>query len=259
MKDMRLSISIVSHGQAHLVCQLLEDMVRHLDENALLEIIVTLNKPESFQFSEIQLPIRTIINESPKGFAANHNQAFRQSKGDYFCVLNPDVRITHDPFPELMNILEAGPVGVVAPLVINSVGELEDSLRKFPTMSSVFTRLLGLDRNHISINGGMAETVDWVGGMFMLFKRQTFEELGGFDEGFFLYYEDVDICTRLWKSGKAVVASPNVRVIHDAQRTSHRNLKYLKWHIASMVRYFAKHWLRLPKTFNPLLDQSCKK
>ncbi|MCC5797765.1 MAG: glycosyltransferase family 2 protein [Methylophaga sp.] len=246
----QLSISIVSHGQANLVCQLLEDMARHLDQNALLEIIVTLNKPESFEFPKTQLPIRTIFNDSPKGFAANHNQAFRQSKGEYFCVLNPDLRLIHDPFPELINVLEAGPVGAVAPFVTNSAGQLEDSLRKFPTMSSLLTKLLGLNRNHISIDGEVPEVVDWVGGMFMLFKRQTFEELGGFDEGFFLYYEDVDICTRLWKSGKAVVASPKVSVIHDAQRTSHKNLKYLKWHIASMLRYFAKHWMRLPKTFD---------
>jgi len=77
--------------------------------------------------------------------------------------------------------------------------------------------------------------------MFMMVKRQAFADIGGFDEKFFLYYEDVDLCARFKKAGWAVKYDPRAEVVHDARRTSHTNLRYLKWHLSSMLRYFIKH------------------
>jgi hypothetical protein len=88
---------------------------------------------------------------------------------------------------------------------------------------------------------------EWVAGMFMLFRREAFARLGGFDEGFFLYYEDVDICVRAWRQSLPVLVCPGVAVVHDARRDSHRSLRHLRWHLASIGRYFCKHWGRLPK------------
>ena len=84
--------------------------------------------------------------------------------------------------------------------------------------------------------------------MFMLFRAEAFFRVGGFDEDFFLYYEDVDICTRLWKDGSRVLACPGAQVIHEARRASRRNVRYMRWHAASLLRYLGKYWLRLPKT-----------
>lgn len=83
--------------------------------------------------------------------------------------------------------------------------------------------------------------------MFMLFRSQDFERLGGFDERYFLYYEDVDICVRAGQQGMRVVACPKVSVVHDARRDSRRSFKHLRWHLASMVRFFWRHWGRLPR------------
>ena len=85
---------------------------------------------------------------------------------------------------------------------------------------------------------------DWVAGMFMLLPVRTFEDLGGFDVRFHLYYEDVDLCARLGQASKRIICDLRVSVIHDARRDSHRKLKYLNWHIASMRRYFVKQRLR---------------
>jgi GT2 family glycosyltransferase len=79
---------------------------------------------------------------------------------------------------------------------------------------------------------------DWVGGMCMVFPVNVFEKLNGFDQHYFLYYEDVDICGRLMLSGHKSVVCPDATVVHNAQRSSHRNLKYLRWHLASMLRFF---------------------
>ena len=79
---------------------------------------------------------------------------------------------------------------------------------------------------------------DWVAGMFMVFRRETFAAVGGFDERYFLYYEDVDLCTRLALAGKRVVYCPAVEAIHDARRERHRSPQYFRYHVASMLRFF---------------------
>lgn len=79
---------------------------------------------------------------------------------------------------------------------------------------------------------------DWVGGMFMLFRNEVFRAAGGFDARYFLYYEDVDLCARLTLQNLAVVLCPQVKVIHEARRSSHRSLKYAMWHLRSMGRFF---------------------
>jgi hypothetical protein len=78
---------------------------------------------------------------------------------------------------------------------------------------------------------------DWVAGMFMLFRNELFREIGGFDERYFLYYEDVDLCFRLRQHGYDVVLVPDARAAHFAQRQSHRNPRYLLWHVRSLVRF----------------------
>ena len=73
--------------------------------------------------------------------------------------------------------------------------------------------------------------------MFMVFRTGVFKELGGFDERYFLYYEDVDLCLRLRHAGYEVILLPQVSAIHDARRQSHRNLRYLVIHASSLLRF----------------------
>ncbi len=79
---------------------------------------------------------------------------------------------------------------------------------------------------------------DWVAGMFMLFRRNVYAEVGGFDERYFLYYEDVDLCRRLRRHRYDVRLLPEVSVVHDARRESRHSLRHLGWHLSSMLRYF---------------------
>jgi GT2 family glycosyltransferase len=80
--------------------------------------------------------------------------------------------------------------------------------------------------------------------MFMLFKPDLFSAVDGFDERYHLYYEDVDICARLKIAGYRIMACPTVSVIHSARRESHRNLRYMKWHLQSMLRFFLSRTYR---------------
>ena len=233
-----ISISVVSHGQGALVRELLVDLDAHCA--GAIEVVLTLNRSESLPFDPtgFRLPVRVLRNVAPKGFGANHNAAFRASRHELFCVLNPDIRLRADPFGPLAERLRDPAVGVVAPLIRSPAGGVEDSARRLPTPVSILRKaLLGASRPDYEAGAGDLHP-DWVAGMFMLFRRETFAAVGGFDERYFLYYEDVDLCTRLALAGKRVVYCPTVEAIHDARRESHRSLRYLRFHVASMLRFF---------------------
>ena len=231
-------MSVVSHRQGDLVRDLLADVAARSKTD--IRLVLTLNVPEELPFSinEYTFPIEIIRNERPKGFGANHNQAFRRFPSELFCVVNPDIRLNDDPFDTLVRCLVETGAALAAPVVVNPQGGIEDSVRRFPTPFRIAGKAFGLGRNGDYALSSRPFSPDWVAGMFMLFQSSIFQELGGFDERFFLYYEDVDICARLRLSGRDIVACPWVRVIHAARRESHRNPQYLTWHLVSISRFF---------------------
>ena len=234
-----ISISVVSHAQMDLVAQLLADLEAHC-KDSLFELILTLNldEPLPFGVDSFSFPIKVVRNATPMGFAANHNQAFTYATGRYFCVLNPDIRLDQNPFHALLACLGDPSVGVAAPLVLGTDGGIEDSARRFPGPLKILCKAFGRCKGRDYVIEGAPIRPDWVGGMFLLFPRHIFEKLDGFDQRYFLYYEDVDICARLRLLGYEVVLCPEATVTHHAQRSSHRSFRYFRWHLQSMVRFF---------------------
>ncbi|WPL18853.1 Rhamnosyltransferase WbbL [Thiorhodovibrio winogradskyi] len=243
-------VSIVSHNQDFLVANLLEDLSK-LETS--ISILVTDNLPPTDQYPvEGTSRIKRKTNRMPKGFAENHNSAFSHCGSPFFCVVNPDVRFLTNPFPQLLDCFADPRVGVAAPLVLASSGNLEDSARSFPTPRQLLAKFLRIKMDISHNTTRHPVLVDWVAGMFMLFRAEAFRDVGGFDEKFYLYYEDVDICARLWRAGWKVIYYPGISIIHDAQRTSRHDPRYMRWHATSMLRYFWKHYGRLPKRSDPL-------
>ena len=236
-----ISISVVSHLQGALVKALLDDLAARAAPEQI-EVIVTVNVDENLPFAatEFRFPLRIVRNGTPRGFGTNHNAAARMASGEYFCVMNPDIRLAADPFPALISGLSDVSIGVTSPLVVGPEGQTEDSARRFPTPFSIARKLFTRVRRPDYVIGQAVVYPDWIAGMFMLWRAETFRKIGGFDEGFFLYYEDVDICVRLRRAGFRVLLIPAVKVTHYAQRVSHRNVRYLRWHLTSMLRYFRK-------------------
>lgn len=234
-----ISVSIVSHLQGNLVADLLKDLERFCAGTAI-EVIITFNLPEksAIRLDGFTFPIKVIQNQAPLGFAANHNQAFKQATAPNFCVMNPDVRLLEDPFPALLDCLRDDKVGIASPMVIGASGQIEDSARRFPTPPKIFCKAIGKCRGSDYRIDTENVYADWVAGMFMLLRREVFDLVAGFDEAYFLYYEDVDLCARLRQCGYEIVLCPRTRVIHLAQRRSHRDVKYLIWHLRSMLRFF---------------------
>ena len=234
-----ISISIVSHLQIGLIVDLLADIEKYC-KGLNIELILTLNVDENLPFAvdAFSFPIKLFRNVNPMGFGANHNQAFGSAAGKYFCVINPDIRLNSNPFGALIVCFQDPLIGVAAPLILGEKGAIEDSARRFPSPLKIVEKVFGRGKGSDYEIKEALVFPDWVGGMFMLFPQGIFDSLGGFDERYFLYYEDVDICGRLRLQGCEVVVCPQVKAIHHAQRSSHRSLKYLNWHLRSLIRFF---------------------
>jgi len=237
-----LTLSVVSHGQRDNVRQLLADLDEHV--RTPFRLVLTENIPEKggIPLGEYRFPVEMIVNIERKGFGANHNAAFARSKADFFCVLNPDMRMAADPFPTLLEFMQspAIAIAVASPSILDPTGRVENFARHFPTVFEIGCKAIGLvPRESISGNHDVYFP-DWISGAFMLFRSEAFSAVDGFDERYFLYYEDVDICARLRDRGLEVAVCPQVSVIHAAQRASHRNLRYALWHTQSVLRFFAR-------------------
>lgn len=245
---MTVCLSLVSHRQAALGNLFLGDLSQ---TDAARQLIVTTNVPDDTAWVPAARPALHLNNPHPLGFAANHNQAFAHCDQPFYCVANPDIRLPADPFPGLLARMQDPEVGLVAPLVLSPAGQVEDNARHFPTPGSLLRKAMGGHDGRYAFSPGPGQApqpVEWTAGMFLLFRTEAFRDVGGFDDKFHLYYEDVDICARLWKAGWKVVLSPDVTVIHAAQRASRHHPRYMAWHATSMARYFIKHLGRLPRT-----------
>lgn len=243
--------SVVSHGHGPLLQRLLAQMN---DEPSLVgaRVIVTLNlQTEAFDPSMYpSLDLKVIRNVSPKGFGANHNVASQYCKSTWFTVLNPDLAfLEHEPFTAMLQRLTLHElrypnkdikVGLLAPRVVSAEFLVEDSVRANLSPWSLVKRTMGnrtpLEPRQEARRG---RPFFWIAGMCMSIRTAAFREIGGFDERFFLYCEDYDLCARLYNAGYSIRFDPQAEVIHEAQRDSHRNWRHLRWHLASLMKVWA--------------------
>ncbi|OYO30704.1 hypothetical protein CD932_05840 [Janthinobacterium sp. PC23-8] len=243
MSRQKFSLSIVSHGHRAYIEPLLHQLAA-LRERPF-DVILTLNIREELAIDLEALPFKVylIVNPSPRGFAANHNAAFMLSNSDHFVVLNPDIRLMDDPFPALLAMLEQSASAICAPLIVSGSGQVEDSARNFPSpyhlLRRIVGRLLHLQRpREVVPQVGPMLVPDWAAGMFLAVPRAVYVALHGFSERYFLYFEDVDFCARARLAGFQTLVNTEIRVIHEAQRDSHRQLRFMLWHLGSALKFF---------------------
>ncbi len=226
-------LSIVSHGHGPQVTDLLTQLAR-LSARQLTRLVLTLNVEEPAVAAAVQgqdwpFELQIIQNRQPRGFGANHNAALLPFADAACAVVNPDIALSTDPFPALFAALAQPQAGCAYPLQHNAQGQLQDSTRALPTPAALLQRwLLGQPST-------APASVDWVNAAFMLFPTGVFQRLGGFDDGYFMYCEDVDICLRLQLLGLRLVPAA-CSVVHAAQRGSRRDARHLLWHLRSLWR-----------------------
>lgn len=237
-----ITVSIVSHGQAALALPLLAQLSA-LCAPHIERVVLTLNLPESVDLTPLglQFPVTTLLNAVPKGFGANHNQAFLHCESDWFLVLNPDIELTGDALGDLLanvtgvtdvtDVTAHARVAVIAPWVTEPPRPGHTPERDVITPWEVFVGQRLSD-------GERARPV-WFPGLFMLCRAEAFRAVTGFDERFFMYCEDFDLCARLGLAGWGLRRDSRVTVVHRAQRDSHARLRYLRWHVGSLLRLWA--------------------
>jgi GT2 family glycosyltransferase len=202
-----------------------------------------------------------------RGFAAGINRAARHATSPLLVILNPDVELRAPIVRTLAACLASHPnAAIVGGLVREADGRVQASARRFPDLSTAFggrtswlTRVLPgnpLTRRNLSptnLEAGCAE-VDWVTGAFMIVRRDVFESLGGFDERFFMYWEDSDLCLRALKAGWKTMYEPRAEVIHFTGRASRHApaRSQLAFH-RSVFHYYWKHAGFMGRVISPLV------
>lgn len=239
--DLAGTISIVSHGHGPLLRQLLSDLADQADIDSWL-VIVTLNIPEAFPTCDYdRLRLVVLRNNTARGFGENHNAAARQAQGKLFLIVNPDIRLTsRATLTRLAGMAWPQRPVLRAPVVVGPDGTPEDSVRRNLSPFNLLRRLRARPAGWEASPG--KDHFFWLAGMFLAVPLEAFRSLGGFDERFRLYCEDYDLSARWRIAGGDVQVIPDLEVVHDARRDSHRSLRHLRWHLASLARV----WISRP-------------
>jgi len=195
------------------------------------------------------------------GFGAGNNRAVAGSNEKYLFFLNPDTEIRQGTLEALVERLENdGDIAAVGPLNVGPTGEVQYSCRAFPGYRtflghrhSFLTKWFPSNpysRDYLQTNWDHTEAreVDWISGAAMMVRRSDFEAVGGFDETFFLYAEDVDLCLRLHQLGKKVYYDPSATIQHTVGGSSSKNRFRALWERhRSMYTFYRKHYsLEIP-------------
>jgi hypothetical protein len=186
------------------------------------------------------------------GFGGGCNVGWRAGASPYVLFLNPDARLDADGLQHLVDTLEQGGGGIAAPRIHREDGSLDWSLRRFPEVRSIYGQALFAHRFFPSAAWvdevirdpdvyAKAHACDWASGACLLVRRDLLEELEGFDEAFFMYCEDVDLCARAWESGHPVLYTPEAVCVH-AGGSSKPRTQLLPVLARSRIRYAKKHF-----------------
>jgi len=259
--ELDLSICIISHDSREDLEVCLTRLRQVMPSDLAVDLIVVDNTGQdgSTEYVRQTWPSAQLItNDKPQGFSANINQSVARSNARYVLVMNPDVILLAGAIEAMVKHMDThSDTGVCGPKTLYPDGALQATRRRFPTWGTVFWRWLKLDRIAqpgfyqqflmLDCTYDEEQAVDWVMGSCMLIRRDAFAAVEGFDEGFFLYYEDIDFCRRLWKAGFSVRYVPDAVVIHTYQRRSGKTLlnPLALVHLRSILRYRRKHGLPL--------------
>jgi N-acetylglucosaminyl-diphospho-decaprenol L-rhamnosyltransferase len=237
-----LSVSIVNTGSRELLLACLESLS---GTNAEIVVLDNASEDGSAEAVRERFPdVRVIAQPYRAGFGANHNAVIRATTGRYVYVLNEDTTAGDWGFEKLTGYLDANPrVAAVGPRLVYPDGRLQDSAWRFPSPLVSALSLATLGRLGVTQSrGDAARAVDWVMGAAIVLRRVALEEVGLFDQDFFLYSEEVDLQARLHRAGWQVHYFPGVTVVHHESQFStdipERRINEM-WR--SRHRYWRKH------------------
>lgn len=258
----KVSFVTVNYKTPHFIRHLL----RGIDQAKLpfpFEYFVVDNTPEDDALAPAvrAYPWATLIaTERNLGFGGGNNLAITRARGEYVVLLNPDLTVFPGEIDAWIRWMEERQdVGISGPRTLNPDGSDQHSSYRFPgPFIPLYRRtLLGSSpwgKRAIAsylmhdMDRGTEQDVDWVQGSAMCIRRSVLEHVGPFDERFFMYFEDTDLCRRVWEAGHRVAYTPRARFVHYLQRESRTKYPWealtnrlARAHIQSGVKYFLKY------------------
>jgi GT2 family glycosyltransferase len=209
------------------------------------------------EFSQVIL----IENKENRGFGKANNQGLATARGEYLMFLNTDVKVLNGAINTLVDYLDKNSsVMMVGPRLLNADMSFQHACRRnLPNTLNSFFHLFGLVKifkhneiinsyKQFTADPEVTGPVEAISGAAMLFRRQVYEEIGGFDERFFMYGEDLDFCKRIFDKGWGVVYVSNAKIIHfGGQSSKKRKVQSLRNFYEAMWIYYKKHFA--PKQF----------
>lgn len=249
---MKVAAVVVSHGHAAELERLLPELLPQVDE-----LVVVANLPASI--GTVPEGVRVVENERPRNLAANVNLGVRATTAELVLFSNPDAMPAPDAVAILAEFMRQHPrAGIAGPRALYPNGEWQPTRRRFPTVGGTIVRRTPLrllfpplerQRAHYLLDERPTEPVeaDWLLGFFLLMRRDMLEEIGGWDEGFRHYGEDIDLAYRAARAGWERWYVPGAVVTHDWAAVIDRRFltRHTLWHLRGMLRFIRKHPERL--------------
>lgn len=255
---MKLSVCVVNyHNDKELIRFL--DSLESFRPKSLNEVIVVNNGSSESNLKRLLQDeygnwVEVIEMSKNLGFGKAQNKAVKKARGEYVLLANPDLELIDGSLQSLLDFAdEKGDFGAIGPKLVHPDETVQESCRRFPKFLDLLGNRLpflpGFKKRksrYLMRDKNLDETtkVDWLVGAAMLMKRDRFLEMGGFDERFFLFFEDTDLCRRLGEAGADVWYYPGACFLHANERLSERGLwpfKKVFWiHLASACKYFRK-------------------
>ncbi|NUO84025.1 glycosyltransferase family 2 protein [candidate division KSB1 bacterium] len=264
-----LSIVIVTYNSRADIAICLASLEKHCRAHAL-EIIVFDNASKDGTADEVaaKFPnVRLLRSAENHGFARGNNLAAQHAQGRFILLLNPDTWVNDDMCGVLVRFMNEHPeAGACAPLILRPDGSRQrGAFRTLPTLATLFYDQTGLSRifpksrrfgrymmtwwNHDDVRA-----VEQPAGACLLVRREVWQHINGFDEGYFMYYDDVDLCRAILQAGWKIYFTPHTRVYHSGGQSASQDVlkNYIELH-RSMYRYFRKHHGRVATWIAKLL------
>ncbi|MEK7605391.1 MAG: glycosyltransferase family 2 protein [Patescibacteria group bacterium] len=237
-----VSLVILSYNKRDLTAECLTTVFKHIPAREAEVIVVdNASTDDSVAYIKKNFPkVKLIENNRNAGFAGGCNVGAKHAKGDYLLFLNNDAKLSDNPLTAMIEAFSTHPdAGIVGGLLVNHNGSLQRSFGAFYTVINVAYLLFAGESGELKrFQSKGVNATDWVSGGFMLIRRDVFEKVKGFNESYFMYIEDMDLCYRVKKAGFAVYNTPHARVEHLGQGSTNKTFAIV--HIFEGLQIFYK-------------------
>ncbi|MEZ4778767.1 MAG: glycosyltransferase family 2 protein [Flavobacteriaceae bacterium] len=248
---MKLSVIILNYNVRFFLEQCLLSVQRAIrDLDAEIIVVDNASSDESCAMVKQLFPsVQLIENKENVGFSKANNQGVALAQGEYICILNPDTAVAEDTFSNCIAFAERkSTMGALGIYYIDGTGNfLPESKRNLPTPTRSLFKIIGFTRGkngyyakHIAENE--IGNVEILAGAFLFLKREKYLQVGGFDEDYFMYGEDIDLCYKLIKAGYVNEYFGTQKVLHYKGESTQKDAAYLDRFYGAMNIFYKKHF-----------------